>query len=402
MTGTGPSPPNTGGETYSDDEILNSIARRLAEREAEILHHSLAGLKQIPSYSHIPESRLRLSNAQNLRRAVSVLSNTSLPDSQELQEAADVTVARASAGVPVEDIIRAYRLSISAIFSQFQDIARELRTPESVMMRGTSLLWELGDMFVARAALAHQTFSADEDRLRNEHVLAALNGHGQESADRWPIDHTATFRALVGASLKDGDLKAAREACESQMRRVGSTAVVAIVRERLVGYFTGPYPDSVRELRLAVGPPGTFDELPRSFSAARLLIDAAPLAGNHVRDIENSTWRTLVAAVPAVSEHLLRTFIEPLEAQSSYGDELLETLTAYLDCNRNVQAAALRLNLHPNSLRHRLHRIGDALAVDIRDTSTLVDLSMALELYQRQSVDGVSAVVEGHNASAAG
>lgn len=393
LPGAGTSPPNVGGNTYSDREILSSIACRLAEREAEILRHSLAALrKHIPSYSAVPESRLRLSNAHNVRRAVAVLANTSLPDSEELQEAANVTIARASVGVPIEDIIRAYRLSISAIFSQFQDIARELRIPESVMMRGTSLLWELGDMFVARAVLAHQTFSADEDRLRTEHVLAAVNGHGLESADRWPIDHNATFRALVGASMKGGDLKAAREACESQMRRAGCTAAVAIVRESLIGYFSGPHPDAVGEMRLAVGPPGTFDELPSSFSVARLLIDATPLPENRVRDIENSTWRTLVATVPAVSEYLLQTFIEPLEAQSNYGDELLETLTAYLDCNRNVQATALRLNLHPNSLRHRLHRIGDALAVDIRDTSTLVDLSMALELYQRQSVDGVSEV----------
>lgn len=65
--------------------------------------------------------------------------------------------------------------------------------------------------------------------------------------------------------------------------------------------------------------------------------------------------------------------------------QLLETLLTYLDADLNVNAAAARLHVHPNSLRYRLSRVEEELGRPVRSLATLVDLYLALRAESRFS-----------------
>ncbi len=67
--------------------------------------------------------------------------------------------------------------------------------------------------------------------------------------------------------------------------------------------------------------------------------------------------------------------------------QLLETLLTYLDADLNVNVAAARLHVHPNSLRYRLTRVEEELGRSVRSLSTLVDLYLALRAESRFSGD---------------
>jgi hypothetical protein len=67
--------------------------------------------------------------------------------------------------------------------------------------------------------------------------------------------------------------------------------------------------------------------------------------------------------------------------------QLLETLLTYLDADLNVNAAAARLHVHPNSLRYRLTRVEEELGRPVRSLATLVDLYLALRAEARFSSD---------------
>ena len=58
--------------------------------------------------------------------------------------------------------------------------------------------------------------------------------------------------------------------------------------------------------------------------------------------------------------------------------QLLETLTAYLAADQNVNVAAEVLHVHPNSLRYRLGRVEDLLGRSLRSPATMADLYVAL------------------------
>ncbi len=71
--------------------------------------------------------------------------------------------------------------------------------------------------------------------------------------------------------------------------------------------------------------------------------------------------------------------LEPLREHP----QLLETLVAYLGEDLNVNAAALRLHVHPNSLRYRLGRVEEVLGRSTRDLATIVELYVALRAETR-------------------
>jgi hypothetical protein len=67
--------------------------------------------------------------------------------------------------------------------------------------------------------------------------------------------------------------------------------------------------------------------------------------------------------------------------------QLLETLLIYLDADLNVNTAADRLHIHPNSLRYRLTRVEEELGRPVRSLATLVDLYLALRAEARFAGD---------------
>lgn len=79
---------------------------------------------------------------------------------------------------------------------------------------------------------------------------------------------------------------------------------------------------------------------------------------------------------------MARRVLEPLlDYDSRRGGALVHTTRVFLECNGNAEAAARNLHLHPNSLRGRLARIAELLGRDLADSTTRLDLFLALESY---------------------
>jgi hypothetical protein len=85
----------------------------------------------------------------------------------------------------------------------------------------------------------------------------------------------------------------------------------------------------------------------------------------------------------ALRDDLLATFLrkvylEPLEAERDGGEEARETLCAYLEADRNISSAAIRLGIDRHTLRSRLHSIEARLARTV--SSCEGELRTALDL----------------------
>jgi hypothetical protein len=64
----------------------------------------------------------------------------------------------------------------------------------------------------------------------------------------------------------------------------------------------------------------------------------------------------------ALATFLRKTYLEPLEAEKDGGEEARETLYAYLEADRNISSAAIRLGIDRHTMRTRLHSIEARLA----------------------------------------
>ncbi|MBO0708203.1 MAG: helix-turn-helix domain-containing protein [Candidatus Dormibacteraeota bacterium] len=64
---------------------------------------------------------------------------------------------------------------------------------------------------------------------------------------------------------------------------------------------------------------------------------------------------------------------------ADHGTHLVETLRAYLEAGEQ-QAAARRLDIHPNTLRYRLDRVRTIAGIDLDDRETRLNLTVALQV----------------------
>ena len=69
---------------------------------------------------------------------------------------------------------------------------------------------------------------------------------------------------------------------------------------------------------------------------------------------------------------------------------MLETLRTYFAVNMNVAEAALRLNVHRNTVRYRLARIEDLLEMRLEAPRTIANLHLALLTERLEGGDAVA------------
>jgi hypothetical protein len=81
------------------------------------------------------------------------------------------------------------------------------------------------------------------------------------------------------------------------------------------------------------------------------------------------------AGDPLARSTLVNRIYQPLKAHSP---ELLNTLWAYLDNGRSLEATARELFVHPNTVRYRLKRVGDVIGWDATGAREALILQSAL------------------------
>jgi putative transposase len=369
---------------------IDAVAEELLASIDHIWDRAYSALLAIPSYRQISRGALHASHALNVERAADTLRSGRLPRPGSMSEAQSTTIERLSAGLPIEDIIRGYRLSIGATFERYVDLANRARLDDDDLMRGIRLLWGLSDLFVEQAVLAHQRYAVDiaigEARLRNDHVRAALSGRAtSEDLEQWLPEAHGQFRALLArVNLEGGDLDDARLRVDRALSAIHARGIIGAADGVITGYVLEAIPHPVEGLSMAVGHLVEFDELPASYQIARALLGATH-HDEAVSTVETSGWRLTVTSVEPLAKHLRSRYLDPLIELGPFGDDLLRTLATFLECDRRVDDCAAVLTLHPNTLRHRLRRLSEILDVDLQRTSTIIELSMAIELAQRPS-----------------
>ncbi|MFB7596399.1 PucR family transcriptional regulator [Streptomyces sp. NPDC056160] len=178
------------------------------------------------------------------------------------------------------------------------------------------------------------------------YVLIPAGGAGADPARRMvaavrSVPHSVVF-AGVGQQAADlSELAASRESAE---------LVVRVLRERATTAPAGPLASASAVYRDVV-------------SEAALL---------RVLDSVEPTWQAMSGPVHAMVAH-------DREHGSAYG----ESVAAYLDAFGDTRAAALRLNVHPNTLRYRLRRARDLFGVDMGDPVSRLLAGLGLRIARR-------------------
>ena len=147
----------------------------------------------------------------------------------------------------------------------------------------------------------------------------------------------------------------------------------------LVGIALRP-PTPIAGVVAGIGPPARLASLPGAFAlACRALQTALAFGQEGVFSLSDLSIRPAVLVDEALGEAFAARYLDPLADLGRLGAELETTLRTWFDQGMRVEETARALHVHPNTLRHRLHRFEESTGASLRQPSDLIELWWALE-----------------------
>ena len=375
---TAASVPATGGTGM--DAVLSDLAGSLESLADETCARIYADLE---AYSQIEPTALASAVDRNLRTALTALRQRVVPPPESLDGAAQTARERYESGVPVEEIVRGFRVSIALIHERFVDLAVVGRLPVEEIVSGSHILWGVGDAFTTRIITAYHAIELDA-ALRNAQyrasaVRALLAGEPLDGTALSALDLHASYAAVRCEVPATMDAEKVRRLLETSGSANSSGAMVVADGGTCLGVVSARPADP--GLPVGLGPFVGPDDLPRSDRIARLALRLAQrLRRRGVQSVEELGWRLAAVSRPDAWRLYADRFLSPLAAEGPFGDEVLAAVRAWLELGQSIPRAAARLTVHVNTVRYRLRRFEELTGAELGDPDDVVGIWWALEL----------------------
>jgi hypothetical protein len=367
------------------DELL-SRQDELGRRVREAMQAQLPAYRQLSSAAALDnlDSEVRLEVERVLHSA---RAGRAALDDRELAELAAIGERRAQQGVPVADMLRAWRIGVEVVVAYAREVGGRLSIDDAEVLEFVQSTLAWSDVAMVTVAGAHRqaelalAIAAEEERAM--FVRGVLFGTIPATelrirAEAHGLDPAAEYVA-VRARL-DEEVPPLKREQVLGFSVVGQRCrgLAAVVDGGFAGFLIEPPPRDVDGV-VGFGPPRLLEHLAESYGlAARALMTAEACGYQGAHDISSLGLRAAVAMDKQVGESLRKRYLEPLEAGGSAG-EIAATLRAYLACGMRVEPTATKLFVHHNTVRYRLARFEELTGTSLRETEVLFELWWALE-----------------------
>jgi hypothetical protein len=287
----------------------------------------------------------------------------------------DLGERRAAQGVPLEDMLRSWRMGIEEAMGYGTEIAPQIGLDEGEVFGFFQQAFEIVDEAMVEIARGHRTDPAPgdpEEGRRASLVRDLLEGNlSPEEVDSGcvgfgldPLAAFTTFRARAPEGLESADADERLGLAPATGPRLG---MAAILGAELAGFSIDTPPRAGLDL-IAVGPPAAATELAVSYRVAGRVLAAAETFGLvGVQDLATAGLHTAVIERSELGGALVRDLIDPVRGKPS-GEEILHSVDAWLSAGMRVEPAAERLFVHPNTVRYRLRRYQEMTGTDLSIT----------------------------------
>jgi purine catabolism regulator len=146
------------------------------------------------------------------------------------------------------------------------------------------------------------------------------------------------------------------------------------VRGRIPEVLAGLAKESGQALRGGASEPIRIAEIAKGVEQARI----ATLADRGGQFTEFGQLDVYGVLLGGRGDAELGVLAGPLDPLAEQGDELVDTLAAFLTHNGQMEAAATELGIHRHTMRNRMQRISELLADDVQSADTRTQLWLAI------------------------
>jgi hypothetical protein len=367
----------------------------MADRMVEVLLRTEPAYRQLCGNGAV---EMRASARANLERGMRTLIGAASGSRTSLGDARDVGRRRAAQGIPLEAVLRAYRLGGQVTWEALLDVSRRSEgAHDTLLLEVAGVIWRTNDAECAAVAEGYREeqgrIAGVDDETRQQVLEGLLDGRGGDPAfvrtasELLAVPLHAQLVAVVALVAEDGE--PALDAPASALLKRGvrsvwgrrSGAQVGIVA---LGTMTGH--EVMSWLRTAAsGPVGVsaiVDGAAEVDSAYRLAETAArtlPSGAQRVVSIDERLPEALLSNSPEISSRLVGQSLGGLlDLPGDERDVLLDTLAAFLVSDGSPTRAADELYCHRNTVMHRLRRIETVTGHKVTDPRSRLLWQLAL------------------------
>ncbi|NLU75339.1 PucR family transcriptional regulator [Streptomyces sp. HNM0575] len=341
---------------------------------------------------------LRRSIAHNLRAMVGAIGHPQ--DSLDLSAPRETGHRRAHQGVPLPEVLQAYRISFATLWDALVEHARRGQRPSmaDTLLTAASMIWQLTDEHALALTEAYRAATAElllaQQQRRSALVEALLTGGPGPEVGPWeaanllglPPDAqvvvvAAETRGLAEESLPGIERRLAAHGIVSGWRltpalQLGIVSLHSDVRETALAVLR-----EAAGARTGVSPPyQSLADSPRALQLARTALATLPAGRAEVRMFSPSPLAALMACDPGEGRRLAKEVLGAvLELSPDDRAVLLDTLNAYLDHDGSSERAAEVLYCHPNTVRYRLRRVHELTGRSLSDPRGIAELATAAD-----------------------
>jgi hypothetical protein len=350
------------------EEELDTVVERIGDRIRE----------EIPDFRRLPRATLAGAVHGNVSRALAALRDLRDPTPDELERAAAVGRERAEQGLTVDAVLHAYRISITAVWSRFGELARAQGADVATVLAFSETLWRWADAVMDVVGAAHREVeleqAREEQQRRDAFVFALLTGTLDPGELR---RESATFGI-------DPELEYVPFRARGTTHRTAlAISDLFITLDHDVAGLATSAPEAPQGVTIGFGAPARLEALPAGFAhASRALQTALAFGQQGAFSLADLSIRPAILADEALGDAFAERHLAPI---AGLGMELEVTLRTFLDLGMRVDDTAQALHVHANTLRHRLRRFEQATGANLRDPRVVVELWWALERRRLQT-----------------
>lgn len=375
--------------------VLNARLDAMTDRMVEVLLRTEPAYRQLAAFG---ADDLRASTRANLAMGVRALAGPRGASAGSVPGAKEVGRRRAAQGIPLEAVLRAYRLGGQVTWEELLAVSRDTcGGQDPLLLEVAGSVWRTNDLHCAAAAEGYREEErrlAAVDEAARQHVLhGLLEGRGGD-----PV-FLRTASELLGMPLSGRLVVVVAPpdaAGEPTLTEPGPVLLRRGVRS-VWGARSGAQVGVValgasceRDVRrwleeLARGPVGVSAVVEGAAAAAgayRLAETAArtlPAGVRRVVPIDERLPEALLSNSPEISSRLVgQSLGRLLELPEEERAVLLETLAAFLAADGSPTRAADELYCHRNTVMHRLRRIESVTGRKLTDPRSRLLWQLAL------------------------
>ncbi len=397
---------------------LRAILEGFLGRLDEVVERSADAIWEVvPSYERsgdLLRADVRQSVRENVETLAKVLSAGRSIRPEELAPIERAGARRAEAGIPLDDVLHAYR-TVSRIC--WDVLARECRTYEGDALDAAIELAEAVLAYtdsistaVAEAyARAQRSIVREQEGARREFLADVLYGTDASPEDvlarahSFGYDLSLSYVALVGCGPEDDGRKEATvlSAAGSVATFVSADPIVLQKAEQTIALLpadpgadpgVAPY-KLVAELgggwRFGVGGPEPgLEGIRRAYLEAREALEIGMALGlpDQVYLFDDLLLYHFLRIEPPLVDRFVDQMLGPLlEYDEKRKGELVKTLEAYFAADASVKLAGEALFAHPHTVTYRLKQIEKLTGWSLRDAEDKLRLQLALRAHRLSS-----------------